>query len=139
MAPYLLKTEPDEYSFDDLERERHTVWDGITNALAQRHLREMREGEDLVIYHTGEERKAVGLARVIQGPYPDPKAKDGKRTVIDVIVGKRLPKPVTLEDMKANAVFAQFELLRQPRLSVVPMTAEHWDALLRAAGVQARR
>jgi predicted RNA-binding protein with PUA-like domain len=139
MARFLLKTEPNEYSFDDLERERHTAWDGVTNALALKHIRAMREGDDVVIYHTGDEKKVVGLARVIRAPYLDAKAKDPKAALVDVIVGKRFPRPVSLAEMKENPSFSDFDLLRLPRLSVVPMAESHWTALMKLTGMISRR
>jgi predicted RNA-binding protein with PUA-like domain len=151
MAKFLLKTEPAEYSFDDLERERHTVWDGVSNALAVKHLREIHEGDEVVIYHTGDERQAVGLARVIRGPYRDAKeaaaeaddgvkpAKEAKAWLVDLIVGRRFPRPVTLEEMKANPAFEGFDLLRLPRLSVMPVSEAHWNAVLKLGGALGRR
>ncbi|MBL8694134.1 MAG: EVE domain-containing protein [Planctomycetes bacterium] len=137
MAHFLFKTEPSEYSYDDLVQERHTTWDGVSNALALKHLRTAQEGDDVVIYHTGEERQAVGLARVIRAPYEDP--KDPKLTVVDLLVAKRFTKPVTLKEMQATPAFADFELLRLPRLSILPVTEKHWTEMLRMAGLLPRR
>lgn len=136
---YLLKTEPSEYSFDDLTRERHTAWTGVTNALAQKHLRAMKEGDELVIYHTGDERQAVGLAHIVRGPYPDPEDETGKRVVVEIIVGKRLMKPVTLDEIRQKPVFADFDLLKFSRLSVVPMSETHYQEILKMAGMISRR
>lgn len=152
MARFLLKTEPSQYSFGDLERERHTTWDGVQNALAVKHLRSIREGDEVVVYHTGDERQAVGIARVVRGAYTPAKgaASAGKRkagrtggsaagVVIDVLVGPRFPRPVSLDEMKASPVFADFDLLRLPRLSVVPVSEAHWTEILKLAGVRGRR
>lgn len=139
MAKFLLKTEPSVYSFDDLSRERHAVWDGVTNPLALKHIRSMKEGDELVIYHTGDERQAVGLARVIRAPYADPKANNPKVVVMEIIVGQRLLKPVTLEEMKQKPVFADFDLLKISRLSVVPMTDVHYQEILKLGGLGPRR
>src|SRR5689334_8351609 len=109
MAYWLLKTEPDAYSFDSLEREHETRWDGVRNATALGHIRAMRPGDAAVIYHTGDERRAVGLATVTTAPYPDPEAIDnaaGKLVVVDVRAERRLPEPVTLATLKAHPAFA---------------------------------
>lgn len=139
MAHYLLKTEPNDYSFDDLMRERHTVWDGFTNALALKNARAIVEGDLLVIYHTGDERQAVGLAHVVRGPYPDPKAGDPKLVAFEIIVGARFTKPVTLDEMRQKPVFADFGLLKNSRLSIVPMTEFHYKEMLKMAGLGPRR
>jgi len=131
---WLLKTEPDEYSFDDLLRDGATAWDGVRNATAQMHLRAMAAGDACVIYHTGEERRAVGLARVERAPYPDPADPTGKAVLVDVRAGERLARPVSLEQLKALPIFAESPLLRIGRLSVVPLTAEQLAALRQAAG-----
>ena len=115
---YLLKTEPTVYSFADLQRENTTVWDGVTNPVAVKHLREMKPGEPLVIYHTGDEKSAVGTATVVSVD-----ASDAKNPRVKIKVGKPLAKPVTLAEVKANKLFADSPLVRQGRLSVVPLTA----------------
>lgn len=117
---WLLKTEASEYAFEDLVRDRTTGWDGVTNALARKHLRSMTKGDRLVIYHTGDVKAAVGRATVADAPRPDP--ADPKGTVVDVKAGKALKKPVTLAEMKAAKVFAGSPLLICGRLSVVPLT-----------------
>ena len=129
MAYWLLKTEPDAYSFDDLERDQETRWDGVRNPTALLHIRTMRPGDGCVIYHTGAERQAVGLATVTTEPYPDPEAGDARLTVVDVRAGRGLARPVPLADLKANPLFADSPLLRISRLSVVPLTAEQYRAL----------
>ncbi|MFZ1051859.1 MAG: EVE domain-containing protein [Candidatus Sulfotelmatobacter sp.] len=115
--PYLLKTEPSVYSFADLQRENTTVWDGVTNPVALKNLRGMKPGEQLVIYHTGDEKSTVGTATVLSVDPSDPKAPQVK-----IKVGKPLAKPVTLAEIKANKLFADSPLVRQGRLSVVPLT-----------------
>jgi predicted RNA-binding protein with PUA-like domain len=114
---YLLKTEPTVYSFADLQRENTTVWDGVTNPVAVKHLREMKPGEQLVIYHTGDEKSAVGTASVVSVD-----ASDAKNPQVKIKAGKLLAKPVTLAQVKANKMFADSPLVRQGRLSVVPLT-----------------
>jgi predicted RNA-binding protein with PUA-like domain len=121
---YLLKTEPSVYSFADLQREKETVWDGVTNPVAVKHLREMKPGDRLVIYHTGDEKSAVGTASVISV-----NTSDAKNPQVKIKVGDALSKPVTLAEMKANKVFAESPLVRQGRLSVVPLTKEQWKFL----------
>jgi predicted RNA-binding protein with PUA-like domain len=121
---YLLKTEPSVYSFADLEREKSTVWDGVTNPVAVRNLRAMKPGDRLVIYHTGDEKSAVGTASVISVDAADPKTPQVK-----IKAGKALGKPVTLADVKANRLFADSPLVRQGRLSVVPLTAAQFKFL----------
>ena len=118
---YLLKTEPSTYSFGDLEREGTTVWDGVTNPVALRHLREMKAGDRALIYHTGDEKSAVGIAAVVSVDVKDP-----KNPQVKLKAGKPLAKPRTLADMKANKIFADSPLVRQGRLSVVPLTQAQW-------------
>ena len=127
---WLLKTEPSSYSYDDLEREGRAVWDGVTNPVALRNMREMKVGEEALVYHTGDEKAAVGIARITRAAYADPKAGDPKRVVVDIEPLVRLRSPVTLAEMKALAVFAASPLARQGRLSVVPLTAAQWKAVL---------
>src|SRR5579864_2018726 len=121
---YLLKTEPSEYSFVDLQREQTTTWDGVSNPVALKHLREMKPGDRLVIYHTGEEKSAVGTASVMSVDASDP-----KNPRVKIKVGKALDKPVSLAQVKANKLFADSPLVRQGRLSVVPLTAEQYKFL----------
>ena len=118
---YLLKTEPTVYSFADLEREKVTIWDGVTNPVAVKHLREMKAGERLVIYETGDHKSAVGTASVVSVDASDP-----KNPQVTIKVGKRLAKPVTLAEVKANKLFADSPLVRQGRLSAVPLSKEQY-------------
>ena len=122
--PYLLKTEPESYSFADLERDHETVWDGVTNPQAVKNLRAMKAGDKLVIYHTGHERTAVGTASVVSVDASNPKVP-----IIRIKAGKRLKHPKSLADIKANPLFATSPLVRQARLSVVPLTEEQWEWL----------
>jgi predicted RNA-binding protein with PUA-like domain len=115
--PYLLKTEPTVYSFADLQRDKTTIWDGVTNPAAVKNLRGMKPDEQLVIYHTGDEKSAVGTASVISVDGTDP-----KNPQVKIKVGKTISKPVSLAEMKANKLFAESPLVRQGRLSVVPLT-----------------
>jgi predicted RNA-binding protein with PUA-like domain len=134
MRYWLLKTEPDHYSYADLERDGTTIWDGVANNTALMHIRSMQPGDLALIYHTGDERQAVGLAEITSAPYPDPQAADPKLVVVDLRPLRRLPQPVTLAAVKADPGFADFALVRQGRLSVVPATDAQWARLLQMAG-----
>lgn len=127
---WLLKTEPSEYSFDDLLREKKTVWDGVTNPLALRYLRAIRKGDALLIYHTGDVRAAVGLGKTVSDPYPDPARQDPRIVVVEVAPVRRLGRPVPLEVIKGERAFRAFELVRLPRLSVMPVPDVLWDRIL---------
>jgi predicted RNA-binding protein with PUA-like domain len=136
MANYwILKTDSDTYAFDQLERDGHTVWDGVTNALALKHIRSMAPGDSAFIYHSGERKELVGLARITSAPYPDPKRNDPKIVVVEVEAGLRLPNPVSLATIKADPAFAALGLVRMSRLSVIPVPPAQWKKLLGMAGV----
>jgi predicted RNA-binding protein with PUA-like domain len=134
MSYWILKTEPSSYSFDQLERDKKAVWDGVKNNLALKHLREMRPGDQVLIYHTGDDRALVGRASVVSAPYADPRQKDPKLVVVDLAAGERLPKPVPLAAIKADRSLADLALVRMGRLSVVPATAAQWQRLLALSG-----
>jgi predicted RNA-binding protein with PUA-like domain len=125
---WLLKTEPSTYALDDLERERHTTWDGIKNALALINLRAMHAGDGLLIYHSGKDKAVVGRGSVVSAP-----RTDGKVTVVDVRFEARLDKPVTLAQIKADPGLAGLPLIRNTRLSVMPVTEEEWEVVQRLA------
>jgi predicted RNA-binding protein with PUA-like domain len=127
---WLVKSDPEHYSFDDLVRDATTRWDGVTNALALIHIRNMKKGDPVVVYASGDVKAAIGLARVASDPYPDPKAGDPKIVVVDLAAGERLARPVTLAEIKADPAFAGFELVRFSRLSVMPVSPAHWTRLL---------
>ena len=130
---WLFKTEPGAYSYAQLERDGHAVWDGVKNALALRHLAAVEKGDEVLVYHTGDEKAAVGVARVTRGAYSDPKQKDARLVVVDLEPVRPLPRPVTLAEMRANPKLAGFDLLRLPRLSVMPVSAGQWAEILRMA------
>jgi predicted RNA-binding protein with PUA-like domain len=130
---WLFKTEPAAYSYDRLARDRRTVWDGVKNALALRHLAAVGAGDEVFIYHTGDEKAVVGIARVVRAAYPDPKQKDPRLVVVDITAAERLPRPVPLAAMRANPKLAGFDLLRLPRLSVMPVSPPEWAEILRMA------
>ena len=135
MANYwILKTDTDTYTFDRLVRDRRTRWDGITNALALKHLRAMARGDQAMIYHSGDDKAIVGLATIVSEPYPDPKAKDPRLVVVDIQAGDSFPSPVSLATIKADPAFADLGLVRMSRLSVVPATPAQWRRLLALAG-----
>lgn len=122
--PYLLKTEPTVYSFANLQHEQTTIWDGVTNPVAVKNLRGMKAGDQLVIYHTGDEKSAVGTATVVSVDTSDP-----KNPQVKIKAGKPLGKPVSLAEIKANTLFAESALVRQGRLSVVPLNLEQYKWL----------
>jgi predicted RNA-binding protein with PUA-like domain len=132
---WLLKSEPTVYSYADLERDQQTVWDGVANNAALMYIRQVAVGDLAFIYHTGNERCAVGIAEVTSPAYPDPKEYNPKLLVFDVRALRQLPQPIRLEAVKADPYFADFALVRQGRLSVVPVSAEQWRRLLMIAGV----
>jgi predicted RNA-binding protein with PUA-like domain len=136
MAYWLLKTEPTDYSWDDLVRDGKTAWDGVANNTALIHLRAMKGGDMAIIYHTGDERAAVGIAEITSAPYPDPKADDPKLVVVDIKPKKKLSKPVALAQIKADPAFEGWDLLRIGRLSVVPVPAKMWKHLMKLADLK---
>ena len=138
MKRWLLKTEPSEFSFDDLVRDGRAIWDGIANALALQNLRQFAPDDELIIYHTGSERRAVGLARVRRGPFADPGRNDPKLAVVEIEPLRALTRPVTLDQIKADPVFARWDLLKISRLSVVPIPDPVWRRLMKLAGRPAK-
>ncbi len=128
-----MKTEPSEFSYSDLEREKRGVWDGVTNNTALIHLRAMRKGDRALIYHSGREKSLVGLADIVSDPYPDPKVGDAKVVVVDIAPAGRLPRPVPLGAIKKEKEFASFDLVRISRLSVMPVPPALWKKLLAMA------
>jgi predicted RNA-binding protein with PUA-like domain len=122
---YLLKTEPSAYSFGNLQRDKETIWDGVTNPVALKNLRGMKSGDGLIIYHTGDEKSAVGTATVVSVD-----ASDAKNPQVKIKVGKAIAKPRTLAEIKASKTFADSPLVRQGRLSVVPLNAAQWKYLV---------
>jgi predicted RNA-binding protein with PUA-like domain len=129
---WLLKTEPAEFAYADLERDGKAVWDGVTNPVALRNLRAMKAGDRVIIYHTGGEKAACGLAEVTREAYPDPKSKNPRLVVVELKARGALKRAVTLAELKAMPIFADSPLVRQGRLSVVPLTAQQWAAIEKA-------
>ena len=130
---WLFKSDPETYSFYDLEREGKTVWDGVSNNLALKHLRSVGKGDSVLIYHTGEERAIVGIAEVLTDAYPDPKQKDSRLVVVDIKAVKKLRRPVSLDEIKKQASLKDFALVRLPCLSVMPVSESQWTELLAVA------
>jgi predicted RNA-binding protein with PUA-like domain len=123
---WLFKTEPSVYSFQQLQKDKKTVWDGVKNNLALKHLAVIKKGDAVLIYHTGDEKAVVGAARAVSDSYPDPAQKNPRLVVVEVEAGDALARPVTLSEIKANAKLKSFDLARLPRLSVMPVTEEQW-------------
>jgi predicted RNA-binding protein with PUA-like domain len=129
VAFWLLKTEPSTYAWDDLLREKRMVWEGVTNAAALKNVRAMKKGDLALIYHTGGERAVVGVAEVVINPYRDPNTGDERIVVVDVKPKRKLARPVTLDEIKADTAFAGWDLLRIGRLSVVPVPPRMWQRI----------
>ena len=134
MARFLVKTEPSTYSFANLQRDKRTVWDGVSNPVALKHLATIRKGDTVIVYHTGDEKQAVGLATAASDAYPDPKLEDPKRLVVDLAAERALKTPVTLAQVKSDAVLKGNDLARLPRLSVIPFTEAQFARLMKLAG-----
>ena len=134
MPTWLFKTDPDTFSLADLERDRRATWDGVANNTALMHLRKTSPGDEVLIYHSGEDKAILGVAKVVRGSYADPKLRDPKRVVCDVEFVKRLRAPVPLAALKAVKKLADFDLVRISRLSVMPVSAAH-RAILAKLGV----
>ena len=126
---WLFKTEPSVYSFQQLQKDKKTVWDGVANNLALKNLKDIKRGEQILIYHTGDEKAAVGVAKALGGAYPDPGKKDPKLLVVDIEAVKPLPKPVTLAQVKADKKLADFDLVRNSRLSIMKVNDEQWEIM----------
>ena len=130
---WLAKQEPDGprgYNFETLKKDKKTVWDGVHNNLALKHMREMKDGDLVLFYHTGDERQAVGIMEVISEPYPNPKEDNKRFIVVDVKYKKSLKRPITLHEMKKQKKFQNWELIRISRLSVMPVPKHIWDAII---------
>ncbi|HJU42952.1 MAG TPA: EVE domain-containing protein [Vicinamibacterales bacterium] len=126
---WLVKEEPENYSYTTFLKDRTTVWAGVRNPVAQRNLREMKKGDRVFFYHTGKEKAIVGTATVTKTAYPDPKDKSGSLVVVELAAGKSLRRPVTLAEIKADKRFADMPLVRIARLSVQPVTDDQWDMI----------
>lgn len=126
---WLFKTEPSVYSYQQLVKDKKTVWDGVANFLALKHVKDIKKGELIFIYHTGDEKAAVGVARALSGAYPDPEKEDAKLLVVDVEPVRALAKPVTLAQVKAHPKLKNFDLVRNSRLSMMKVSDEQWEIM----------
>jgi predicted RNA-binding protein with PUA-like domain len=133
---WLFKEEPSSYSFDALKKDGGTVWAGVRNPLAQKHLRGVRKGDRIFYYHTGNQKAVIGVAKATSDAYPDPKDKTGKAAVVDIAPERALARPVTLAEIKAAKAFASFPLTRLPRLSVMPVTDAEWKEIERLSNLK---
>ena len=131
---WLFKEEPTHYSYDAFAKDKKTVWSGVKNPVAQRNLRSVRKGDSVFYYHTGDERAVVGIAKAAGDAYPDPKDKTGKAHVVDVVPVRKLKRPVTLAEIKADPFFKDFDLVRISRLSVMPVTDAQWARIEKLGG-----
>jgi predicted RNA-binding protein with PUA-like domain len=131
---WLFKEEPSHYSYDDFARDGKTTWSGVRNPLAQKHLHAVKKGDCVFYYHTGDEKSIVGIARALGDAYADPDDKAGKAAVVDIGPVRKLKRPVTLAEIKADASFKTFPLVRMSRLSVMPVTDVEWKRIEKMAG-----
>lgn len=128
---FLFKEEPEHYSYESFLKDKRTTWTGVRNAVAQKHLREVRKGDRIFYYHTGSEKAVVGIAKAAKNAYPDPA---GEGYVVDIVPVKRLRRTVTLAEIKKDRRFAKLPLVRTPRLSVMPIDDESWEAIVKMSG-----
>jgi predicted RNA-binding protein with PUA-like domain len=128
---WLCKQEPSTYNIDTLQKEKNTIWDGIHNNLALKHINAMKKGDLVFFYHSGDEKQIVGIMEITSAPYSNPKEKDKRFVVIDVKYKKRLTRPVTLSEIKSNKLFQNWELLRISRLSVMPVSSQIWNEIIK--------
>ena len=137
-ACWLVKQEPEDYSWDDLVRDGRTEWTGVRNFQARNNLRQMKVGDDVLFYHTGKEKSVVGIARVSKAAYPDPTAGDTAWIAVEIKPGKRLPNAVSLADIRANKKLNEFLLVRQSRLSVMPVRKDEFDEIVSMSSARAK-
>jgi len=133
MANWLLKTEPDCYSWDDLIRDKRATWDGVANNTALKHIRTMKKGDLALIYHTGDQRTAIGVAEITSNAYADPKEDDDRLVVVDLKPKRKLSRGITISDIKADPTFTGWDFIRISRLSVVPVPEKMWKRILQLA------
>ena len=126
---WLFKTEPSVYSYQQLEKDKKTVWDGVANNLALKNLKDIKKGEQIFIYHTGDEKAAVGVARALGGAYPDAEKADPKMLVVDIEPVRALKRPVSLAEVKAHPKLKNFDLVRNSRLSIMKVSDEQWEIM----------
>jgi len=131
---WLFKTEPSVYSYQQLEKDKKTIWDKVKNNLALKNLNNIEKSDQILIYHTGDEKAAVGVAHALSGAYPDPSQKNPRMLVVDIEAVKPLPRPVTLAEVKTNSKLANFDLVRLSRLSIMKVSEEQWNIIETMAG-----
>lgn len=131
---WLVKQEPEDYSWDDLVRDKKTAWTGVRNFQARNNLRKMKTGDTVLFYHSGKEKSVVGIAEVAKAAYPDPTADDDSWIAVDIKPVRRLPKPVSLTDIRANGKLRNLLLVRQSRLSVMPVSKEDFEEIVKMSG-----
>ncbi len=131
MNLWLFKTDPDTYAWKDLRKTKKEMWDGVANNLALKYLRSVKKGDQVFIYHSGDDKAIVGIAKIASDSYQDPSQKDSKLAVIDIAAHEELKRPIALSEIKANQKLKSWELARLPRLSVMPTTQAQWDEVLR--------
>jgi predicted RNA-binding protein with PUA-like domain len=136
MAHWLIKSEPGSYSWDQLVKDKRTSWTGVRNPQASANLKAMKAGDLCFFYHSGEGKEIVGIAKVLKAAYPDPTDKAGKAVTVDVAAVEPVKAPVTLAAIKADPTFKEFKLVRQSRLSVVPVSDEHWKTILKMSSAK---
>jgi predicted RNA-binding protein with PUA-like domain len=130
MQYWLVKTEPDVYAWDDFVKDKQTVWDGVRNYAARNHMQAMKKADKVIFYHTGDERRAVGLATVVKEAYPDPTTDDDRWTCVDLKAGKPFKKSVSLEQVRTDAILVHTALVRIGRLSVLPLTETEFNRFI---------
>ena len=128
---WLIKEEPNKYSIDDLIKDKKTIWDGVKNNLALKNIRQIKKNDKIFYYHTGKEKAIVGIVSVIKDPYPDPNEEDDRYVVFDIKFLEKLNKKITLSEIKSKKLFEKFELVRIPRLSVMPVTKKYWKEIIK--------
>jgi len=133
---WLIKEEPTKYSYDNLVDDKKTIWDGVGNNLALKNIRNISKGDEAIFYHTGKEKSAIGIVKVIKNPYSDPKKDDKRFVVFDIKPVRKLNRPVSLKEIKSNKIFNEFDLVRIPRLSVMPVTKKYWDVIIKLSNKQ---
>ena len=133
---WLIKEEPTKYSYDNLVNDKKTIWDGVGNNLALKNIRNISKDDEALFYHTGKEKSVIGIVKVINNPYSDPKKDDKRFVVCDIKPVKKLNRPVSLKEIKSNKIFKEFDLVRIPRLSVMPVTKKYWDTIIKLSNKQ---
>ena len=133
---WLIKEEPTKYSYYNLVNDKKTIWDGVVNNFALKNIINISKDDEALFYHTGKEKSVIGIVKVINNPYSDPKKDDKRFVVFDIKPVKKLNRPVSLKEIKSNKIFKEFDLVRIPRLSVMPVTKKYWDTIIKLSNKQ---